>query len=220
MKKTLELNHIRFVIVLIFLLFFIYSYLLPRVAVTDAHFDRIVSYNSAGWGIGDEYYVFQQTEPEYVKSNEISNIMFSIQDKNGRDVNNVVVTVEIYSAHGERLYVFPWTELEIGDFEIPYEFTNNGNYQVVLSILNEGISSSQILNTVPPSRTILNDSSNCDCERAVFNISVAETFGLIYTFVIYITVFGVVIVLGVVLIWIFLSRRKNKSNQITGKENR
>ncbi|MBA2268424.1 MAG: hypothetical protein H0W19_08835 [Nitrosopumilus sp.] len=83
-----------------------------------------------------------------------------------------------------------------------------------MSILNEGIARNKILDTVPPPRTILNDSVNCNCERAVFNVSITETFGLISALAIYGTILGAVIVLGIVLMWIFISRRKNKSNPI------
>ena len=168
----------------------------------------------SGMGIGDKYYVIQQLEPEYVKPNEPSKIMFSIQDKHGKDVHDVTVMVEIYSINGERVLVFPWTTLETGDFNIPYVFTKNGNYQIVLSILNEDVASSKLLDTVPPPRTILNNIVNCNCERAVFNVSITETFGLISALTVYGAIFGAIIVLGIVLVWIFVSRRKNKSNPI------
>jgi hypothetical protein len=165
-------------------------------------------------GIGNKYYVLQQLEPEYAKSNEPSKIMFSIQDKNGKDVYDVTVMVEIYSINGERVFVFPWTTLETGDFNIPFVFANNGNYQIVLSILNEDIARNKIINTVPPPRTILNDSVNCNCERAVFNVSITETFGLISTVALYGTIFGAIIILGATSIWIIKSRRKSRSNPV------
>jgi len=192
----------------------LYSSIPPHFFVANAHIDRFSTYNSSGMGIGDKYYVIQQLEPEYVKPNEPSKIMFSIQDKHDRDVHNVTVMVEIYSINGERVLVFPWTTLETGDFDIPFVFTKNGNYQIVLSILNEDVANSKIFDTVPPPRTILNNSVNCNCERAVFNVSITETFGLISALTIYGAIFGFIIVLGIVLIWIFVSRRKNKSKTI------
>ncbi|MDN5845153.1 MAG: hypothetical protein L0H53_02635 [Candidatus Nitrosocosmicus sp.] len=213
-KKTISGKNLIPYFLIAFLVFSVYSSIPTPFFTANAHFDRFASYNSSGMGIGDKYYVLQQLEPEYVKPNEPSKIMFSIQDKHGKDVYDVTVTVEIYSINGERVLVFPWTTLETGDFTIPFVFTKNGNYQIVLSILNEDISSSKILDTVPPPRTILNDSLNCNCERAVFNVSITETFGLISTLAMYGTIIGVVIVLGIVLIWIFVSRRKNKSNPI------
>ena len=195
----------------VFLALSIYSSIPAHFFAADAHIDRFASYNASGMGIGDKYYVIQQLEPEYVKPNEPSKIMFSIQDKHGRDVHDVTVLVEIYSINGERVLVIPWTTLETGDFNIPFVFTKNGNYQIVLSILNEDVASRKMLDTIPPPRTILNDSVNCSCERAVFNVSITETFGLISTIAVYGTIFGAIIILGIVLIWIFVSRRKNKS---------
>ena len=195
----------------VFLALSMYSSIPTHFFAADAHIDRFASYNASGMGIGDKYYVIQQLEPEYVKPNEPSKIMFSIQDKHGRDIHDVTVLVEIYSINGERVLVIPWTTLETGDFNIPFVFTKNGNYQIVLSILNEDVASRKMLDTVPPPRTILNDSVNCNCERAVFNVSITETFGLISTIAVYGTIFGAIIILGIVLIWIFVSRRKNKS---------
>jgi hypothetical protein len=180
--------------------------------IVEGHFDHLGHYNTAGFGISDKYYVNQQIDPEYTKPNELSQIMFSIQDTNGRDVRNIVVMVEIYSSiTGERISVFPWTKLDTGDFSDPFIFPKRGNYQIVLSVLNGDIGTSQIINTVPSPRTILNDNSGCNCERGVFNASVTENFGSIFITVIFISVFGAVFVLGVVLFWMYWSRRKHKS---------
>jgi len=213
-EKTISVKNLRSYFMVVFLALSIYSSIPAHFFAADAHIDRFASYNASGMGIGDKYYVIQQLEPEYVKPNEPSKIMFSIQDKHGRDVHDVTVLVEIYSINGERVLVIPWTTLETGDFNIPFVFTKNGNYQIVLSILNEDVASRKMLDTIPPPRTILNDSVNCSCERAVFNVSITETFGLISTIAVYGTIFGAIIILGIVLIWIFVSRRKNKSNPV------
>ena len=213
-KKTISVQNLKPFFMMVFLVFSVYSLIPAPFFNANAHFDRFVSYNSSGMGIGDKYYVIQQLEPEYVKPNEPSKVMFSIQDKHGKDVHDVTIMVEIYSINGERVLVFPWTTLETGDFDIPFVFTKNGNYQIVLSILNEDVANSKILDTVPPPRTILNNSVNCNCERAVFNVSITETFGLISALTLYGAIFGVIIVLGIVLIWIFVSRRKNKSKTV------
>jgi hypothetical protein len=213
-EKAFSVKNLRSCFIMVFLMLSVYSSIPTHFLAANAHIDRFSSYNSSGMGIGDKYYVIQQLEPEYVKPNEPSKIMFSIQDKHGRDVYNVTVMVEIYSINGERVLVFPWTTLKTGDFNIPFVFTKNGNYQIVLSILNEDVASSKILDTIPPPRTILNNSVNCDCERAVFNVSITETFGLISALAFYGTIFGVIIILVVVIIWIFISRRKNKSNPV------
>lgn len=213
-KKTISVQDLKPFFIMVFLAFSIYSSIPIHFFAANAHIDRFASYNSSGMGIGDKYYVIQQLEPEYVKPNEPSKVMFSIQDKHGKDVHDVTIMVEIYSINGERVLVFPWTTLETGDFDIPFVFTKNGNYQIVLSILNEDVANSKILDTVPPPRTILNNSVNCNCERAVFNVSITETFGLISALTLYGAIFGVIIVLGIVLIWIFVSRRKNKSKTV------
>jgi hypothetical protein len=213
-KKTISVQNLRSFFIIVFFTFSIYSSIPIPFFAANAHIDRFASYNSSGMGIGDKYYVIQQLEPEYVKPNEPSKVMFSIQDKHGKDVHDVTIMVEIYSINGERVLAFPWTTLETGDFDIPFVFTKNGNYQIVLSILNEDVANSKILDTIPPPRTILNNSVNCNCERAVFNVSITETFGLISAITIYGAIFGVIIVLGIVLIWIFVSRRKNKSKTI------
>ncbi|MDQ4073310.1 MAG: hypothetical protein M3162_03290 [Thermoproteota archaeon] len=176
-------------------------------------------YNNAELGIANKYVVLQQMNPEYTKPNELSQIMFSIQDKQGKDVHNVVVMIEVYSTiTGERIAVFPWTELDVGDFEVPFVFPKAGNYQVVLSLLNDNAGSNESLNVVPPPRNLLNSNLNCDCERAVFNVSVSEAFGFIFNTIVLGAVFGAVTVLGIILTWMFLSRRKSKINPISNDE--
>jgi hypothetical protein len=195
----------------LFFVFSLWSDLLPSpVPYAEGHFDHLGHYNSAGFGISDKYYVNQQLEPEYAKPNELSQIMFSIQDNAGRDVHDIVVMVEIYSISGERVSVFPWTRLDVGDFSVPFVFPNIGNYQIVLSVLNSDVGTGQIINTVPPERTILNDISDCNCERGVFNVSISQNFGAVFNTVVFISVFGAVFVLGAVLFWMFWSRRRNK----------
>ncbi|VFJ14559.1 conserved exported protein of unknown function [Candidatus Nitrosocosmicus franklandus] len=192
------------------LLVLVSSILLLMSIPADAHFTHISYYNSESMGIGDKYFIDQELNPEYAKPNEQTYIMFSIQDKNGNDVYNVNVMVEIYSAAGELIHTFPWTNLAIGDFEIPYIFEKNGNYQVVLSILNEGMARPTETDPVPPTRTILTDNANCNCERAIFNLAISETFGFIYTLAFYGIIISAIVVFGVVSIWILLKRRKNK----------
>nr|MBA3978832.1 hypothetical protein [Nitrosopumilus sp.] len=137
--------------------------------------------------------------------------MFSIQDNAGRDVHDIIVMVEIYSNSGERVSVFPWTHLDIGDFGVPFVFPKAGSYHIVISVLNSDVGSSQIVNTVPPARSILNDNSGCDCERGVFNVSITENFGSVFVTVVYISIFLAIFVLGATLLWMFWSRRNNKA---------
>lgn len=215
-RKRLQIN-----LFIFFISCFLYSSTFLSPYVVYGHFSHLVNYNSSDMGIGKKYFIIQQTDPEYIKPNEPSKIMFSIQDYQGRDVNDIIVSVEIYlSTTGERLAVFPWKFLTIGDFEVAHTFTEKGNYQVVLSILNDDINNerSQIINTFPPERVILNDNVNCDCERAVFNISVSESFGFIFGSVVYVSVLGVVAIVGAVLIWMYLSRRKDYSTAVSNDE--
>ena len=199
-------------LVLAFLAAFLTFTFLSSFQFVQGHFDHAGHANTGGFGISDKYYAYQQIEPSYAKPNELSKIMFSIQDRNGRDVHNVIVMVEVYSAKtGERISVFPWTKADIGDFEIPFVFPEIGNYQTVLSVLNDDVGGSQIINTVPPPRTILNDNTGCSCERGVFNVSVTENYGTIFISVIYASVFGVITVIGVALFWMYWGRRKDKS---------
>lgn len=129
----------------------------------EGHFSHSSHYTSGETGFGDRYKVLQQMEQEYTKPNELSQIQFSIQDKQGKDPTNLVVMVEIYSTlNNERLSAYPWTWLEEGDFQIPYIFPKVGSHQIVLSLLNENSNNSgdDIINTIPPARTILGDNSN------------------------------------------------------------
>src|SRR5918997_239900 len=215
-KTTLKKNH-KPVFAAVFILFVLFnSFSLPPLAQSpfqyaQGHFDHLSHYNGGGFGISDEYYVNQQLEPTYTKPNELSHVMFSIQDNAGRDVHDIVAMVEIYSLSGERVSVFPWRHLEIGDFSVPFVFPKAGSYHIVLSVLNSDIGPSHIINTVPPARSILGDTSDCNCERGVFNVSITQNFGAIFVTVIYVSIFLAVSVLGAALIWIAWSRRSKKA---------
>ncbi len=213
-KTMLKENNKPFFItflILSFLFFHSLSVSHSSLQYAQGHFDHLSHYNGGGFGISDKYYVNQQLEPTYTKPNELSHVMFSIQDNAGRDVYDIVAMVEIYSLSGERVSVFPWTNLEIGDFSVPFVFPKAGSYHIVLSVLNDDVGSSQIINTVPPARSILGDVTGCNCERGVFNVSITQNFGTIFVIVIYISIFLAISVLGAALIWIFWSRRNNKA---------
>jgi hypothetical protein len=178
----------------------------------EGHFDHLAHNNAAGFGISQKYYVNEQIDPEYPKPNELSKIQFSVQDKAGRDVHNIIVMIEIYSSHDDkRISVFPWTKLDSGDFSVPFIFPKPGEYQIVISVLNDGINTNQILNKIPPPRTLLNDITGCNCERGVLNASVTNNiFGTIFVIVLYLAIFGAVSTLGAVLFWMYWSRRKSE----------
>jgi len=101
--------------------------------------------------------------------------------------------------------------LAIGDFDIPYTFNKSGNYQVVLSILNEDAARPQGTIQIPEERTMLTNSIGCNCERAVFNLSISETYGLISTLTTYGIIFSVILIITITTIWILKQRRKNKA---------
>lgn len=177
----------------------------------DGHFDHITYYNSESFGVGNKYHIDQELMPEYTRPHEPSKILFSIQDTKGRDVSNIFVMVEIYSANGERIYLYPWTNLAIGDFDIPYTFNKSGNYQVVLSVLNEDAARPHGADAIPKERTMLTNNMGCNCERAVFNLSISETYGLISTLTTYAIIFSAILIIIIITIWILKQRRKNKT---------
>lgn len=178
----------------------------------DGHFDHITYYNSESFGVGNKYHIDQELMPEYARPNESSRILFSIQDTRGNDVSNIFVMVEIYSADGHRLYLYPWTNLAIGDFDVPYTFNKSGNYQVVLSILNEDAARPHGSDAIPEERIMLTNNMGCNCERAVFNLSISETYGLISTLATYGIIFSILLIITVTIVWILKQRRKNKTS--------
>jgi hypothetical protein len=208
-KGPLVISSFIVIVSFFFLIYLINNF--SAVQFADGHFDHLAHNNAAGFGISENYYVNEQTDPEFPKPNELSQIQFSVQDRNGHDVKNIIVMVEIYYSSGQqRIAVFPWTTLATGDFNIPFVFPKTGEYQIVISILNNGFNTTQIINTVPPPRTILNDNTNCNCERGVLNASVTNNaFGSIFLITLYLAIFGAVAVLGAVLFWMYWSRRKN-----------
>ena len=120
------------------IIFLATSLLLPSVPKSYTHFRHLSHYNTGGVGLG-RYYINEQLDPEYTRPRQPTKISFSIQDTNGNDVYNVVTMVEIYSESiGERVNVYPWTKHDTGDFDLYYTFPKTGNYQIVISIANDG----------------------------------------------------------------------------------
>ncbi|MGH9985977.1 MAG: hypothetical protein ACRD8W_18715 [Nitrososphaeraceae archaeon] len=157
------------------------------IQVSYAHLDHLPHYNSGGnrysWG---NYSSYMALEPEYgVAKEKPTAIEFSIQDRHNNDVYNVTTQVEIYETiNGERVHVFPWTFREIGDFVLYYVFPRTGSYQIVLSILddnyedivqqdgNNNIPNPDIIRTPDPARSFLSTTSDCNCDRTIFNITI------------------------------------------------
>jgi hypothetical protein len=173
------------------------------------HLDHFPHYNGGGDGVG-QYYAYMGLNPEYARPHEITQITFSIQDFNGNDVHNVKTMVEIYETlNGQRIAAYPWTLHNIGDFNINYVFPRIGNYQIVLSIDNNKDS---VINNneVDPPRSILGNTQNCNCDRAVFNVSISSNFGSIYNTTLLMAVTGPIIVLGVLLGFSYRNKRKRR----------
>lgn len=170
-----------------------------------AHLEHFSHYNGGGDEAG-KYYVYQALDPEYTRPGEPTSIIFSVQDSDGNDVYNIETMVEIYEAVTEkRLYVFPWTQQEVGDFLLPYTFENPGNYHIVLSISDK----KAIHDNDDSTRSIISNTLDCNCERVVFNVSITEHFGTIYNSVMTIVIIGPITVLGVVL-WSNYREKKKK----------
>ena len=175
----------------------------------SAHFEHFTHYNNRGSQIG-EYYAYEALEPEYAGPNEPVAVMFSIQDQDGRDTYNIDTMVEIYSAAtGERIEAWPWTRQEIGDFEVFYNFPELGSYQIVLSIAKDGGGGPANQNRIDPPRTTISSTGGCDCHRAIFNVSITENIGTIWTVMMSIAVSLPLSVLGGVLIWNYRRLKKN-----------
>jgi hypothetical protein len=176
-----------------------------------AHFEHFTHYNNRGSQIG-EYYAYEALEPEYAKPNEPVAVMFSIQDQDGRDIYNIDTMVEIYSAAtGERIEAWPWTRQEIGDFEVFYNFPELGSYQIVLSVAKDGGGPAN-QNGIDPPRTTISSTEGCDCHRAIFNVSITENIGTIWTVMMSIAVGLPLSVLGGVLIWNYRRMKKSSRN--------
>ena len=132
-----------------------------------------LEHSSAGDKILGKFIIYIGLEPSIPKPTQPTEIIFSVQDKNGNDLYDIETMVEIYHNIKEtRVYVSPWTEQEIGDFSIPYTFQDAGIYQVVLSILDDNAEKN---NLVPP-RQFLTATSECNCVRVLFNVAISENW--------------------------------------------
>jgi hypothetical protein len=161
-------------------------------------------------GVGN-YYPYMALDPEYTPAKTPTQIMFSIQDFNGNDVYNIKTMVEIYEDITEkRIKSFSWTLHPIGDFEYYYTFPNVGNYQIVLSVARDNSTISN--GKVDPSRSILDSNVGCQCDRAIFNITVSNTWGDIRNFLFALAVIMPIGVLGAVLGVSYFRGRKSTTN--------
>src|SRR5918912_4447585 len=191
-----------FVVAIAFMV--LYSPIFSATSPAYAHFEHFSHYNNRGDEVG-QYYSYEQLDPEYAGPNEPVAIMFSVQDNDGHDTYNIDTMVEVYSAAtGERLEVLPWTRRDTGDFQGFYNFPQIGNYQVVLSVANSG--GSVNLNGIDPPRAALTSTTGCNCDRAIFNVSISRNFGTIWTTTMYLAFLAPISVVGSVLAWNYRSR--------------
>lgn len=169
-----------------------------------AHLQHLSTYNSRGESAGS-YYVYEALDPGYAAPGEQAAIMFSVQDYDGRDTNNIETMIEIYASSGERLKAFPWTKQDIGDFQVYYTFQEAGTYQIVLSIANGPVNT----NEIDPPRGTLGSTANCNCERVIFNAAISQSFGMIYNSTLAIAVFAPLGIFGAVLGLTYWNRKKS-----------
>jgi len=182
----------------------------PLVTTAFGHLPHTPHYNGGSNrdGVG-KYYPYLALDPEYTPAKTPTQIMFSIQDFNGNDVYNVKTMVEIYEdLTGKRVKFFPWTLHPIGDFEYYFTFPSVGNYQIVLSVGRDN--STMVDGMVDPPRSILDSNVGCQCDRAIFNITVSNTWGDIRNFLFAIAVIMPIGVLGAVLGVSYFRGRKTK----------
>jgi hypothetical protein len=186
-----------------------FSILVPK---SYAHFSHLTHYNGGGIGLG-KYYVNQQLNPEYTPPNQPAKISFSIQDNmNGNDVYNMLTMMEIYSVStGERIAVYPWTRQNIGDFDLYYSFPKIGLYEIVLSIADAANSNQVNLYGIDPPRSILSSNLNCGCDRAVFNVSVSNSFGNIFNMAVFGGIISAIVVFGAVLVFTYRNRMRQRT---------
>jgi uncharacterized protein YneF (UPF0154 family) len=185
---------------------------LPLIIPAFAHFEHFTHYNNQGSHIG-QYYAYEALEPEYAGPNELTAILFSIQEQDGRDTYNIDTMVEVYSAAtGERIEAWPWTRQEIGDFEVFYNFPELGSYQIVLSIAKDGLGLTDRYGEIDPPRTTISSTEGCDCHRAIFNVSITENIGTIWTVMMFVVVSLPISVVGGVLIWNYNRMKKSGRN--------
>jgi len=177
----------------------VFTYGQINIHEVQAHLEHLPHYNAGESRIGyGDYMSFMALEPDYGTTDHPTTITFSIQDFDGNDVYNVWTMIEIYdSITGKRVHMYPWTFRDIGDFHLYYQFPNKRGYQIVLSIANEKME--RLPSTFEPPRSILNDISACDCTRTVFNISIANTFGMIQNSLFFICIMSPLTLLGVIL---------------------
>ena len=204
--------------VLISLLAFILISSFITQLISYAHLTHTPHYNGGSNrdGMG-KYYPYMALDPEYATPYKPTQITFSIQDFDGKDVYNIETMVEIYEeSTGERVKGFPWTLRDSGDYNLYYVFPQPGSYDIVLSVANDNKMVNQ--NQLDPPRSILSSLTDCNCQRVIFNVTISDSWGLIRNSLLVISILIPLIVLGPVLGGIYLKRRKQRMYSRPEKE--
>lgn len=169
-----------------------------------AHFDHFSMYNGRGEQLGN-FNAYEALDPDYARPEEPTRVMFSIQDQDGNDVSDVNTMIEVYSASsGQRVHAIPWSKQNSGDFEVKYVFPEIGSYQIVLSVADGPVN----YNTVDPARSILSSNRDCNCDRAVYNVSISEGFGTVWNSTMLVSILAPLALMGIVLGLRFRNRMK------------
>lgn len=127
--------------------------------------------SSSGGVIAGKYFSYIGFEPRNPIPGEFTKMIFSVQDEQGNDLFNIQTMVEIYDVNEEkRIFLETWKNQKIGDFETNFAFEEPGTYQIVLSISEENTQKEH----VTPPRQALSSTLDCNCTRALFNISISE----------------------------------------------
>jgi len=161
---------------------------------------------SSGGVITGKYYSYIGFAPQNPIPGEPAIMIFSIQDSQGNDIYDIQTMIEVYNIQQEPLFLESWTLKKIGDFEVPIVFDEKGTYQIVLSISDD-------LDDVPhvgTPRSTLSGTSDCNCTRALFNVTVSDDWNNIWNSLMVIVVVLPFSVFGYAL---FLNHRKNNSKQ-------
>jgi len=161
---------------------------------------------SSGGAIVGKYYSYIGFEPQNPIPGEPAIMIFSIQDNQGNDVYDIQTMIEVYNIQQEPLILESWTPKKIGDFEVPIVFDEKGTYQVVLSISN----GPDDVPHIGTPRSTLSGTSDCNCIRALFNVTVSDDWNNIWNSLMVIVVVLPFSVFGYAL---FLNHRKKGSKQ-------
>tara|TARA_B100000315_G_C14505649_1_gene554476 strand:+ start:696 stop:1148 length:453 start_codon:yes stop_codon:yes gene_type:complete len=99
------------------------------------NFNLIAGHVENGNEIIDDKYTIQfAITPQILHVNESTLLTFSIQNPNGEDIHQVQSKVQILF---ENNIIYESNIFQTGDFEINTTFSNSGNYQIILIIIEQ-----------------------------------------------------------------------------------